>query len=282
MDAFSTPLLECFRQGDAPVDVRLLAARGGLLLRPEAQLSLLMLLSADELPEVVAAARRTISRLPPEPLAALLARSDTPVELRAFFANAGSGGAHEQTPTDEENAGEVLLSAGSDSPGDTSVSAEIAGREAARSEAEEIEATPERRGAAQRLSMLTVADRMKVAILGTREERSILVRDPNRLVSSAVLSSPKLSDSEVESIARMTNVSGDVLRAVGTNRVWLKNYAVVAALARNAKTPIAVSLSLLNRLMERDVRFLSSDRNIAEPVRLAARKIHTQNVSRRR
>ena len=282
MDAFSTPLLECFRQGDAPVDVRLLAARGGLLLRPEAQLSLLMLLSADELPEVVAAARRTISRLPPEPLAALLARSDTPVELRAFFANVGSGGAHEQTPADEENAGEVLLSAGSDSPGDTSVSAEIAGREAARSEAEEIEATPERRGAAQRLSMLTVADRMKVAILGTREERSILVRDPNRLVSSAVLSSPKLSDSEVESIARMTNVSGDVLRAVGTNRVWLKNYAVVAALARNAKTPIAVSLSLLNRLMERDVRFLSSDRNIAEPVRLAARKIHTQNVSRRR
>ena len=50
---------------------------------------------------------------------------------------------------------------------------------------------------------------------GTREERSILVRDPNRLVSSAVLSSPKLTESEVEAIARMTNVSDEVLRIVG-------------------------------------------------------------------
>jgi hypothetical protein len=193
----------------------------------------------------------------------------------------GSVGAQEQASADEESAGELLLSAGGDSPGDASAPAEVAVPEAARSDAEDIEATPERRGAAQRLSMLTVADRMKVATLGTREERSILVRDPNRLVSSAVLSGPKLSDSEVESIARMTNVSGDVLRTIGTNRVWLKNYAVIAALARNAKTPIAVSLSLLNRLMERDIKFLSSDRNIPEPVRLAARKIHTQNVSRR-
>jgi hypothetical protein len=126
-----------------------------------------------------------------------------------------------------------------------------------------------------------VVDRLKVAVLGSREERSILVRDPNRLVSSAVLSSPRLTESEVEAIARMTSVSGDVLRAVGTNRVWLKNYAVMAALVRNAKTPIAVALSLLNRLMERDIKFLASDRNIPEPVRLAARKIYTKNVSRR-
>jgi hypothetical protein len=79
----------------------------------------------------------------------------------------------------------------------------------------------------------------------------------------------------------MTNVSGDVLRTVGSNRAWLKNYAVIAALARNAKTPIGVALSLLNRLAARDIKFLASDRNIPEPVRLAARKIHTQNVSRR-
>jgi hypothetical protein len=282
VDAFTAPLLDRFRQGEAPPDVRLMAARGGLLLRPEAQLSLLMLLASDEVPEVAAAARRTISRLPAEPLAALLAHSDTPAELRAFFASIGSGEAPDRAPAEEEIAGEALLGAGGESPADPPARIEVADPEAIRSEAEEIEATPERRGTAQRLSMLTVSDRMKAAVLGSREERSILVRDPNRLVSSAVLSSPRLTESEVESIARMTNVSGDVLRAVGTNRVWLKNYAVMAALARNAKTPIAVSLSLLNRLLERDIKFLASDRNIPEPVRLAARKIYTQNVSRRR
>jgi len=278
VDAFSAPLLDRFRQGDAPADVRLMAARGVLLLRPEAQLSLLMLLASDEVPEVAAAARRTIARLPAGPLAALLAQADTPAELRAFYESVGSGRVAEQVPADEEVAAEALLRAGGDSPADPPEPAEP---EAARSEAEEIEATPERRGTAQRLSMLTVADRLKVAVLGSREERSILVRDPNRLVSSAVLSSPRLTESEVEAIARMTNVSGDVLRTVGSNRAWLKNYAVIAALARNAKTPIGVALSLLNRLAARDIKFLASDRNIPEPVRLAARKIHTQNVSRR-
>ncbi len=281
MDAFSAPLLDRFRQGDAPPDVRLMAARGVLLLRPEAQLSLLMLLASDEVPEVAAAARRTIGRLPAEPLAALLARSDTPAELRAFYASVRSDRAPEEAPADEEIAGEALLAAGSDSPAELPASTELADPEAARSDVEEIEATPERRGTAQRLSMLPVADRLKVAVLGSREERSILVRDPNRLVSSAVLSSPRLTEAEVEAIARMTNVSGDILRAVGANRVWLKNYAVIAALARNAKTPIGVALSLLNRLMARDIKFLAFDRNIPEPVRLAARKLYTQNVSRR-
>jgi hypothetical protein len=281
VDAFSSPLLDCFRQGEAPAEARLMAARGGLLLRAEAQLSLLMLLTSDKDPEVAAAARKTISRLPPEPLAAVLARADAPAELRAFFASVGTGEAPEPSPADEAVAGELLLEDGDDSPGDRSAPVEQPVPEAALSDADAIAATPERQGTAQRLSVLTVAERMKVAVRGSREERAILVRDPNRLVSSAVLSSPKLSESEIESIARMTNVSGDVLRTVGTNRAWLKNYAVIAALARNAKTPIGVSLSLLNRLMERDIKFLSSDRNIPEPVRIAARKLYAQNLSRR-
>jgi len=281
VDAFDAPLLDRFRQGEAPADVRLMAASGALLLRPEAQLSLLMLLASDEIPEVAAAAKRTIARLPAEPLAALLARSDTPAELRAFYESIPTDGAPGQAPAAEEIAGEVLLGTEGDSPSDAPEPTGPADPEAAPAEAGEVEAAPERRGTAQRLSMLTVAERMKLAVLGSREERSILIRDPSRLVSSAVLSSPRLTESEVEAIARMTNVSGDILRAVGTNRAWVKNYAVIAALSRNAKTPIAVALSILNRLMERDIKYLASDRNIPEPVRLAARKIYTKNVSRR-
>jgi hypothetical protein len=276
VDTFSTPLVECFRQGEAPRDVRLLAARGGLALRPEAQLSLLMLLVSDEDPEVAAVARTTVARLPPEPLAALLAGSDVPDEVRAFFAGVGrdtasspppAGGA----PTDEAALAAVLV----EPPRDPEPA------EATSAEAPDGQETPERRGAAQRLAMLSVSERMKVATQGNREERSILVRDPNRLVSAAVLSSPKLTESEIEAIARMTNVSSEVLRTVGTSRVWLKNYAVASALTRNAKTPIPIALTLLNRMTERDIKFLANDRNIPEPVRLAARKIYAHQVSRR-
>ena len=102
--------------------------------------------------------------------------------------------------------------------------------------------------AAERLAMMSVLEKMKVATRGTREERAILVRDPNRLVAAAVLSSPKLTGQEVEAIAKMANVGEDVLRVIGTNRQWTKNYGVVAGLVRNPKTPVAISLNLLQRV----------------------------------
>jgi hypothetical protein len=107
---------------------------------------------------------------------------------------------------------------------------------------------------------------------GSREERAILIRDPNKLISTAVLSSPKLTDSEVESYAKNAAVSEEVLRIIGNNRGWVKNYLIAAALTKNPKTPLAMSLTLLNRLNDREVKSLSIDRNIPEPLRLAAKK----------
>ena len=122
------------------------------------------------------------------------------------------------------------------------------------------------------LTSLPVPDKIKIATLGRREQRSILVRDPNRIVSTAVLASPKLTDTEVENFARMQNVSEEVLRIIGTSRAWTKKYSVIAALVKNPRTPPAVSLPLMMRLVERDVKGLSVDRNVPESVRLAARK----------
>ena len=119
---------------------------------------------------------------------------------------------------------------------------------------------------------MTVIQRVRAAMKGSREMRAILVRDPNKLVASAVLSSPKLSMSEVETFAKMANVTEDVLRSIAQNRAWAKNYAVAHGLARNPKTPVALSLNLLHRLVERDVKAIASDRNVPEPLRLAARK----------
>jgi hypothetical protein len=124
----------------------------------------------------------------------------------------------------------------------------------------------------RRLAQMNVMQRIKVAMKGRREERSILIRDPNRLVSVAVLSSPKVTEAEIESFAKMANVSDEVLRVIGSNRQWTKNYGVIAGLVRNPKTPVAISLTLLQRVNDKDVRMLATDRNIPEPIRLAARK----------
>jgi hypothetical protein len=107
------------------------------------------------------------------------------------------------------------------------------------------------------------------------------VRDPNKMIAAAVLSSPKLTEPEVESIARMANVSEDVLRSIASNRSWTKNYSVVVGLTKNPKTPLAMSMNLMQRLTDRDVGQLAVDRNVPEPLRVAARKRVHDSTSKR-
>jgi hypothetical protein len=138
--------------------------------------------------------------------------------------------------------------------------------------AEKSEEPEDEQSTVQRLASMTVAQRLTRAMKGTREERAILIRDPNKLVSVGVLSSPKLSEAEVEAFSKMANVSEEVLRIIASTRAWVKKYAVVAALARNPKTPVALSMNLLARLTDRDLRQLSTDRNVPDVLRLTARK----------
>jgi hypothetical protein len=71
----------------------------------------------------------------------------------------------------------------------------------------------------------------------------------------------------------MANVSEEVLRIIATNRTWLKQYSVALGLARNPKTPPAISMHLLHRLTERDVKAVAADRNVPELLRNAARRL---------
>ena len=56
----------------------------------------------------------------------------------------------------------------------------------------------------------------------------------------------------------MATVTEDVLRAIAQNRAWVKNYGVAHGLTRNPKTPVALSLTLLHRLVDRDVKAIAA------------------------
>lgn len=243
-----TPLVDFFRRGEGAHDARMLAAQGAIAPGALEQLALLILLSDDPDGDIARTAGETIAALPTDSLRAFLARADTPAEMRNFFSARGI------EPGEAPDAGAAGPIGGKDDP--------------------EEEQKVEKVSAAQ-LSTLPVIDRIKIAIKGTREQRSVLIRDPNKLVSVSVLGSPKVNESEIESFARMANVSEEVLRIIGTNRSWTKNYSVISALAKNPKTPPAISLGLLGRLNERDIKTIMIDRNVPEGLRLAARKYAT-------
>jgi hypothetical protein len=123
-----------------------------------------------------------------------------------------------------------------------------------------------------RVSTMSVVQRIRLAYRGNKEERMFLVQDRNRLVSSAVLKSPKTRDADAESIANMKSVSEDVLRAITFRRDWMRHYGIMRAIVRNPRSPIDVTLSLVGRLSARDQKFLASDRNVPEAVRSYARR----------
>lgn len=249
MDAgFRTPLLDFFRRGEVAHDIRLLAAQGALAPRAHEQLALLMLLVGDQDSDIAQAAEATLQQIPREALAGFLARSDAPAEMRTFFAERGI----EPTAASTPDAEAPIVDTGP-----------------------EPEPEPEdedEKTTLQRINAMNVAQRIALAMKGSREARSILIRDPNKIVGAAVLSSPKMTDSEIESIAKMASISDELLRIIANTRAWMKRYGVVIALAKNPKTPVAISMNLLSRLTDKDLRMISTDRNVAEIVRTTARQ----------
>lgn len=251
----SSPLLTQFRRGDMPLDVRNLAARGGLTEDATDQLELLLFLLRDPDAGVATLAHDTLEAIPRAVLEAFLARSETTPELRAAFSARGVEPG--PVPASDDAAPPVPVA-------DTESAAE-----------DETEARP------QMLASLPVIDRIKMALRGTREQRTTLVRSPNKVIAMAVMGSPKLNVSEVEAYAKMTSVQEEVLRVIGTGRQWVKHYPIVAALVGNPKTPIAIAMRLVIRLNERDLKLIVRDRNVADGVRAAARKFVMAGQARR-
>lgn len=124
------------------------------------------------------------------------------------------------------------------------------------------------------LRSLPVPVRLRLARGAPRALRSILVRDPNPLVSTAVLQNNPMSDSEVEQVAKNRSVSGEVLEEVSRNRAWIRKYPIVLALVRNPRTPTGIALRLAGRLAVRDLRALARDRDVANAVRITAERLY--------
>jgi hypothetical protein len=256
---YRTPLLDCFRRGEVTRDIRLLAARGALAPRALEQLALLVFLVGDQDAEVAAVATATLDGLPPAAVAKFIGRSEVGDDLRAFFIARGIQPIASSSSSKDED--EPLIEADADEAG--------------------LEDSEDEEKTRVLLNMLPVPQRMKFALKGTRSQRAVLIRDPNKVIAAAVLSSPKLSETEVEAFSRMANVSEDVLRTIGTSRAWTRSYTIVSGLVKNPKTPPAISLPLMSRLNERDVKGLMTDRNVPEALRLAARKVVAVNESRK-
>jgi hypothetical protein len=141
----------------------------------------------------------------------------------------------------------------------------------------EAQLSEERReGLYQKVKNMTVAEKVKLATFGNKEVRSILIRDANRVVQVAVIKNPRITDQEIEMIASSKTVDDEVLRLISENKEWLKNYNIKIALVKNPKTPLRTSLKFITHLREKDLKDLMNDKNIPNPLKMAARRLYEE------
>lgn len=132
----------------------------------------------------------------------------------------------------------------------------------------------------QQVQRMNVAQKVKFAFKADKEGRALLLKDTSRLVVLAVLNSPKITEQEIEAVAKSRNVSDDILRAVARKKEWLGNYAIKLGLVGNPKTPIAIAMSQLPLIKTRDLGFLGKDRGVPEAIRTAAQRLVRQRMEK--
>jgi hypothetical protein len=125
-----------------------------------------------------------------------------------------------------------------------------------------------------KLQTMSVAEKVLLAFRGDKTIRMILVRERNKMVCSAAMRNPRMTETEVEAVATMRNVEEEVLRVIGMRRDWMTKYNIASALVRNPRAPVGVVLPIINRLTLRDLKGLKDDKNVSEVVRSAARKLY--------
>lgn len=139
-------------------------------------------------------------------------------------------------------------------------------------EALEEEKTQEFANAYARVQQMNVPEKMRAALTGSREERSILIRDTAKLVCEAVLDSPKLNVEEVRSFVRLKSLGENIIRKISNNKDWMKDDVVLMGVVKHPKAPIALLSTLLVRLPEKAVSKLAKDKEVSEVVRRTVKR----------
>ena len=143
-------------------------------------------------------------------------------------------------------------------------------------EAEKLESgevSTERISLIRRIMFMNTKDRIKLGMKGDREARGILIRDSNKVVCSAVVKNPRITEQEIENIAAMRTVAAEVLRVIALNRTWARSYPIIHNLARNPRTPIPTVMNILPRIRSKDLQQLAENKNVSEAARRQAYRL---------
>jgi hypothetical protein len=142
-------------------------------------------------------------------------------------------------------------------------------------EVRKVKKTPEMRSVTllQKIQRLSFGEKRLLALRGGREVRSILIKDPSREIVLTVLENPKITETEIELLAKSRSVPDEIMRKIVKKREWMKSYAIVLAVVSNPKTPAGNAVSLLTEVKTKDLTVLMKSKNVSDAVRTASKRL---------
>jgi hypothetical protein len=229
---------------------------------------------SDASDEVIAG---TVTKYLEENAAELAAEKDKPFQpigmsLDEFAGDADQLGSHAEGEASADAVADAATAA---------AEKEVADASAAKAKKAAAVKESRRDSVLQKIAKLDIRGRITLAMRGTKEDRSILIRDSTKLVAIAVLDSPKVSDGEVEKFALQKNVLEAVLRAIPMRRRFAKNYNITRNLVQNPRTPLDLSLGLVKNLLVHDLKNLSGNKEVSDTIRKVALRMFKQKVDKK-
>ena len=126
----------------------------------------------------------------------------------------------------------------------------------------------------QYIQTITTGKKIKLALKGNKEARMLLVKDSNKVVSSAVIKNPRITDAEVLTICQNRSINDEIIRLVCMKAEWLKHYSIQIALANNPKTPFQTALRFARMMTANDLKKLSKNKNAPAQLQKLAKELY--------
>jgi hypothetical protein len=153
------------------------------------------------------------------------------------------------------------------------------GEALARAQPQPEEEEPSKKSAAGRIRDLNIAQKVRLATIGSKGERAILIRDSNKMVSRAVIRSPAISDSEALAYAGIKSLPDEVVKFMAANKKWIRHYQMKKALIMNPKCPTAEAIRFLRHMRAGDLKAIARSRGLPGPVSKAAKQMIKSRLS---
>jgi hypothetical protein len=118
-----------------------------------------------------------------------------------------------------------------------------------------------------------VGEKIKMALTGDKEWRSLLIKDSNKLVNGAVVKNPRITEPEILAISKSVIQNDEIIRVICHNKEWIKNMEIRKALVLNHKTPLPVALRFMAYLSEKDLGSIAKSKNVSSVLANNARRM---------